>query len=39
MNYEMAKKYWEERDPKTKKVDPNKLLEIIEEYISQFSIK
>lgn len=38
MNYEMPKKYWEERDPKMKKVEPDKLLKMIEEYISKHNV-
>ncbi len=38
MNYEMPKKYWEERDPKTKKVEHDKLLGMIEEYISKHNV-
>lgn len=38
MNYELPKKYWEERDPKTKKVEPKKLLNIIEDYIAKHNV-
>ena len=38
MNYELPKKYWEERDPKGKKIEKEKLLGIIEEYVGKHNV-
>lgn len=38
MDYELPKKYWEERDPQGKKVERGKLLQIIEDYIGAHNV-
>lgn len=38
MNYELPKKYWEEKDKKGKKMDADSLMNVIEKYIKQHNV-
>lgn len=38
MNYEAPKNYWKERDPQGKKVDRDKLLGIIEDFVGKHNV-
>ena len=38
MNYELPKNYWKERDPQGKQVEREKLLGIIEDFISKHNV-